>query len=57
MLLQLAAESSYEPYPLYGGSGHVSCFITTPLSALGRSSGVKSSAVSTEKELLLAICS
>lgn len=47
--LQLAAESSYVPYPLYGGSGCFSCSVKTALSALGCSSGVKSSAVDMTK--------
>lgn len=50
IFLQLAAESSYVPYPLYGGNGHVSCFITTPLSGLRCSCGVKSSAVDIVKK-------
>lgn len=48
--LQLAAESSYVPYPLYGGSGCFPCFIKTVLSALGSSSGVKLSAVDITNE-------
>jgi hypothetical protein len=48
--LQLAAESSYVPYPLYGGNGRVSCFITTPLSGFRCSHGVKSSAVNIVKQ-------
>ena len=48
--LQLAAESSYVPYPLYGGSGRFPCSINTALSALGSSSGVKSSVVDMTNE-------
>lgn len=43
--LQLAAESSYVPYPLYGGSGCFFCSTKIALFLLGRSIGVKSSAV------------
>jgi hypothetical protein len=52
--LQLAAESSYVPYPLYGGSGRFPCFIKTAVgekeSTLGCASGVKSSAVDMTNE-------
>jgi hypothetical protein len=48
--LQLAAESAYVPYPLYGGNRRVSCFITTSLAGLRCSRGVKSSAVDIVKK-------